>query len=131
MNLHGIVRGVISAVNPDQTIALLRSTGYTTDAASKQIPTFATLTGPAQVQASSGKDIERMNNLNIQGIFRTVYLYGNWVGIVRADSKGGDILKFPQVPGAVVQDWKIVNVKETWPDWCSVIVCLQTTTVTP
>jgi hypothetical protein len=131
MNLHAIVRGAIQTINPDTITTLLRSTGYTTDAASKQIPTYDTLSGPAQIQACSGKDIERINFLALQGIFRTVYLYGNWMGIVRADKKGGDVLKFPQVPGATVQDWKIVNVKETWPDWCSVIVQLQTSTVTP
>lgn len=131
MNLHSVVRGAIQIINPDTTATLLRSTGYATDAASKQIPTYDTLSGPAQIQACSGKDIDRVNFLALQGIFRTVYLYGNWMGIVRTDKKGGDILKFAQVPGAAIQDWKIVMVKETWPDWCSVIVQLQTTITTP
>lgn len=130
MNLHGIVRNAIRTVNPDITATLLRSTGYT-NVKGVQTPTYDVLAGQIQPQAASGKEIERMNNLAMQGIFRKVYMYGNWMGIVRADQKGGDILKFPQVPGAAVQDWKIVQVLETWPDWCAVMVILQTTVVTP
>jgi hypothetical protein len=131
MNLHGIVRGAIRTINPDIVIPLLRSAGYTTGADGKQVPAFTVLSGPAQVQATSGKDVERMNNLSIQGVMRTVYLYGKWSGIVRADKTGGDILNFPQMPGAPAQSWKVVNVKEQWPDWVCVIVVLQTVLVSP
>lgn len=125
MNLHSIVRGAINAVNPDIQATLLRSTGYTTDAAGKQVPTFTTLTGKIQVQAVGAKDLEHTDYLNIQGVMRSVYLLGNWAGLVRADQKGGDILQFPQVPGGEVQDWRVINVPETWPDWSRVIVWLQ------
>lgn len=130
MNLHGVVRGAITSVNPDIQATLLRSNGYTTTASGKQVPAYTTLTGPIQVQGVSAKDLEHTDFLNIQGILRTVYIKGNWAGVIRIDQRGGDIMKFPQVPGAVVQDWLVVSVKETWPNWCSVIVCLQAT-VTP
>lgn len=129
MNLHSLVRGAIISVNPDISATLLRSNGYTTDAAGKQTPTFLTFTGKIQVQGVSGKDLEHTDSLNIQGVLRTVYLRGNWAGVVHADQKGGDIMKFPQIPGAAVQDWRVVAIKETWPDWCSVIVCLQAVTI--
>lgn len=129
MNLHGMVRGAITSVNPDITATLYRSNGYTTTASGKQVPAYTILSGSIQVQGVSAKDLEHTDFLNIQGILRTVYIKGNWAGVVRADQKGGDIMKFPQVPGAVVQDWLVVSVKETWPDWCSVIVCLQATTI--
>lgn len=126
MNLHAMVRGVISTVNPDTTITLKRSTGYTTGANGKQVASYADpVSGPAQIQAMGGGDLKHMNDLNITGVMRKVYLYGNWMGVVRADKTGGDILTFPQVPGATPQDWKIVNVFETWPDWCAVGVVLQ------
>lgn len=132
MNLHNIVRGAVGAVNPDIEITILHSTGYVTSVAGKQVPQYDVIPNQrAQVQATSGKDIERMGNVGIQGVLRTVYLYGNVAGIVRADGTGGDILKFPQAPGAAVQDWKVVNVKETFADWCCVIVALQSTIVTP
>lgn len=131
MNLHVIVRGAITAINPDIPATLLRSNGYTTDAAGKQTPSFLSFTGQIQVQGVSAKDLEHTDFLNIQGVLRTVYLRGNWAGVVRADQKGGDIMKFPQIPGAAVQDWRVVTIKETWPDWCAVIVWLQSTVTTP
>lgn len=131
MNLHGIVRGAITTVNPDISATLLRSDGYATALGGKQVPKFLSFSGKIQVQGVSAKDLEHIDFLNIQGVLRLVYLYGNWAGVVRADQKGGDIMKFAQIPGTAVQDWRVVNIKETWPDWCSVIVQLQTTAVAP
>lgn len=130
MNLHGAVRGVISAINPDIAVTHLRNTSYTTSASGKQVPVYSAVPGVrAQVQACTDKDIQRMASMSIQGVLRTVYMYGSTIGIVRGDGKGGDILKFPQVPGATVEDWKVVSVKETWPDWSCVIVQLQSTII--
>lgn len=125
MNLHGIVRGVITAINPDRTISLLRSTGYTVLPGGKQVPTQTTLSGPAQIQALGPSDLKHMNDLNLQGVMRKVYLYGNWQGAIRADATGGDVLQFAQIPGGAAQNWKVVTVFESWPDWCSVGVVLQ------
>lgn len=126
MNLHGIVRGAITTVNPDIPITWRASTGYASDAAGKQVPAYAAdLTIQAQVQALAGDDLAHINMLNMQGIFRTVYMYGNKQGIVRPEARGGDILLFPQVPGGTVNTWLVVAVPETWPDWCRVIACLQ------
>jgi len=129
MNLHNIVRNAIASVNPDIAATLLRSDGYTTNAAGKQIQKFLTFTGQIQVQGVSGKDLEHTDNLNIQGVLRTVYLRGNWAGVVRANQTGGDIMKFPQQPGAAVSDWRVVTVKEQWNDWVAVIVWLQATVI--
>lgn len=129
MNLRNIVNRVTQTVNPNLTIDLLRSDGYTTAANGKQAPAFLTLSGAAQVQGLAAKDLQHMNNLNIQGVLRKVYLYGNWMGVVRSDAKGGDVLVFPQAPGMPDQQWKVVTVFETWPDWCAVGVVLQVGTV--
>lgn len=128
MNLHGLVRGVVQSVNPDIAATYLQSTGsYTTDAAGKRTPTYASSAVRIQVQAVSGRDIERLNGLGIQGVLRKVYDYGNQMGISRPDSKGGDLLQFPQTPGGAVQTWKVTSVAETWPDWSAVFVQLQVT----
>ena len=130
MNLHSIVRSAITTVNPDITASLLRSNGYATNPDGSRVPLFLTYSGRIQVQGVAGKDLEHTDYLNIQGVLRTVYLRGNWAGVVRADQRGGDIMKFPQVPGAPVQDWRVVSIKETWPDWSAVIVQLQSTVTT-
>ncbi len=125
MNLHGIVRGAITAVNPDLTVTLKRSLGSTTAASGKRTPTYETMIAPVQVQAASGKDVERVNNMGVQGVMRSVHLNGYWRGIVRADAVGGDLLLFPEYPGGIIREWRVTSVAETWADWSRVIVVLQ------
>lgn len=126
MNLHGLVSGVIGAVNPHIDVSLQRSNGYTTAANGSRTPTYdTTVVGPGQVQALGPQDLKHMEKLNIQGVTRKVYLYGNWMGVVRSDNKGGDVLTFPQVPAYAGQEWKVATVFETWDSWCAVGVVLQ------
>lgn len=125
MNLHHLVRPAITSVNNDIPAVLLRDTGtYTTSDAGIRTPNYESLAGNIQVQGVNGRDLERLNNLNMQGIFRTVYLYGALHGVMRNTQKGGDLLKFADVDG-VVYDWLVVQVAEVWPDWSKVIVCQQ------
>lgn len=128
-NLHGLVRGAITAVNPDISMTYLRSTGNVVAAGGKQSPSYAapvTITG--QVQPLTTGDLKHFDFLNSQGIHRAVYLYGDVRAIVRSAKLGGDILKFPQFSGASVETWFVVALDETWSpngDWCRVIVTLQ------
>lgn len=119
MNLHAIAGPIVGTINPIVSITLKRSTGSTTGTDGKRTPTYATSTGDAQIQAASNKDLQHLAAQNIQGNFRSVYLYGAWFGIVRADQKGGDILTFEG------RDWLVVMVPENWPDWSRVLVCQQ------
>ena len=125
MNLHGLVKGVIGAVNPEIAVTLLQNTGYTTNADGTRTPTFNRSTKFCQVQSTSGPDLQNLAALNIQGVVRVVFLDGNWHGVVKADKTGGDILKFSPAQGCSSHDWKAVAVKESWPDWTSTIMVLQ------
>ena len=129
MNLHGIARAAVSRVNPEISATLLKSTGYTTADDGARAPSYSQTTIKAQVQGVSGKDLVFLNNLGFQGVFRLVFVSGQFNGIIRADGKGGDILKFPDATGGTVRDWRAVQVKETWPDWSSVFVQMQSTAV--
>lgn len=126
MNLRAVANAAIQTVNPDVDVGYSASTGYTTNAAGTQLPTYA-LAVPvrAQVQAAKGSDLEHVANLNLQNLYRNVRMFGNTQGVVRPDAKGGDLLTFAQVPAGTIQTWLVVAVLETWPEWCSVIVCLQ------
>lgn len=121
LNLHGMVRGVISAINADTPATLRRSTGYTTAPGGIRTPAFSDTIGMVQVQALSSSQLKHMNDLNIQGIMRKVYMYGEWGGPVRADKTGGDLLVFD------AKTWKIVTVFEQWdrPGWSCVGVVQQ------
>lgn len=126
MNLRLMANAATRVINPNIKVIWIQSTGYTTDAAGKRTPTTKSTDYIGQVQAVSAEDLRHIDGLNMQALMRTVYVYGNLQGVVRPDSKGGDILQFAQVPGGAVQDWLVTHVKETWPDWASVIVTLQT-----
>lgn len=127
MNLHGIVRGHITAVNPDSDIPWQSSTGATVAAGGKQTPTWASaVTVQGQIQAAPQEMLRKYNLLQAQGIFRTVYFYGQIQAINRVGAKGGDLLSFPEVPEGTNRTWLVVQVPEQWPDWCCVLVSLQT-----
>lgn len=126
MNLHALVRGPITSVNPDILITYKKSTGFTVDGAGVQTPTYATFTNvAAQIQGYDGDRLIHTEKLNIQGVYRSVHVFGNTQGVVRPNAQGGDLLYFAQSPGGAIQTWLVVRVRETWPDWSRVIVCLQ------
>lgn len=131
MNFHALVRPLITAVNPDITGTWRESTGRTVDTGGRPTPTYTDHTGVRmQVQALTGRDLKHANFISQQGVRRSVYVYGNYQGVARPDSKGGDLLIFPEVPGGANKTWLVVEVFETWPDWCKVGVVLQTDTTT-
>jgi hypothetical protein len=127
MNIRKIVRKGITMVNPDVEATITRSTGYTTGATGKRIPTFQTIEGvKIQNQGQNGEALKQAQNLNVQGVVNTVYISGEWQGMLRGDKTGGDIMYFPEKSGGTPKKWMIIQVAESWPDFTKVIVCLQT-----
>lgn len=123
MNLHQLVRGAISAVNPDTLAVIQTSTGYTTAANGQQQPTYATTYNvTVQVQGLTAPELDHVDSLNIQGTLRGFWINGNVQGTVRSLGKGGDILTM-----ANGSTWLVVHVLETWDSagWCHVVGQLQ------
>lgn len=127
LNLHGIVRGAITSVNSDIPIAYYQSSGNTVAATGKQTPTYAApVTIMGQVQPVTGSQIRKYSFLQAQGTYKSVHLYGDIEAIQRVSDSGGDLLKFPIVPGGPTYTWLVSKVDETWnTGWCRVIVTLQ------
>lgn len=125
MNPRAIANRFTQITNKNLNINWIQSNGYITDDAGKRAPKTITMSVKAQIQALSGSDLRHVDGLNMQGVMRSVYMYGNAVGVVRADQLGGDILVFPECAGGCSKNWLITQVIETWPDWCHVIVTLQ------
>lgn len=122
MDLRTIANGVSSTVNANTTVTLLRSNGYTMGAGHRQVPGYAApLTGPAQIQALDGDDLRQLDGLNIQGTIRAIYLRGALAGVIRPNEVGGDIV---QIAG---QNWLVVKVLESWPNWTKAAIVLQVT----
>lgn len=124
MNLHGIVRGAIRAVNPEVKIQIQVSTSQTVTPGGKQIPQYASpIQHWGQVQPLSQKDLQLIESLNLQGTLRAIYMNGNVNGEVRVEMKGGDLITVMSGPNAGV--YLVTHVEEAWRDWSKSICTLQ------
>lgn len=121
MDLHGLARGAISAVNPFVLATVQISTGSTQNADGGRTPTYTTFNNVSvQVQALSYKDLAQVEGLNLNGTRRAIYVSGELDGVVRSLGKGGDLITLPD--GSV---YLVAMVLEQWPDWAKVAATLQ------
>lgn len=121
MDLHGIVAGAIGAINPFVDCFLQRSAGYQDGDDGVQIPVYAPpQVMPCQIQSLTYDELKLLDSLNVQGVRRAIYLHGYWAGVVRPDSRGGDLVVFPDNTA-----WLCVHALETWPDWSKIAVTQQ------
>lgn len=130
MNIRGLANAAISVINPNTAAQLAHSTGYTTAASGKRTPSYAApVPVQVQVQALSAPQIAHLDSLNIQGVLRNARLDGDWRGVYRPDSQGGDMFTFGTTPDVRVDlqgtTWLVVQVLETWATWCSLAIQLQ------
>lgn len=125
MNLRNIANLAIQSINPDKTIIWKRSTGNTVDEHFNQVPSYEEYQVQANIQAVTGETLRQVNNLNISGVLRSVYLSQNIAGISFRFMRGGDILTFSEFEGEDTTDWKVVHDVEKWDNWAHVIVAQQ------
>ncbi|MDE1905344.1 MAG: hypothetical protein KGH75_02685 [Rhodospirillales bacterium] len=125
MNVRGMANAATSGVNPNIPATLILAQDYLTDASGKRVPVQKFIPVRVQVQGVGARELAHLDGLNIQGVMRSVYVSGDVEGVARIDRKGGDQLRFAEVPAGTPQTWKVVQVQETWPNWCRVIVVLQ------
>ena len=127
MYLRRLVRGAINAVNADQMIPWLSSTGTINNRATGvSTPTYADVQNIwAQIQPLPTDQLAQMNNMNIQGVLRSVYMKNAVASAVREDGTGGDLLQFPEMLGGDPRTWLVMLVEEQWPTWCKVVVRMQ------
>lgn len=121
MNLNVVASAATRAVTPAVPGTLYLSDGYTTDAAGKRTPRYRPRAVTVDLQAASGKDLQQLDGLAIQGVSRVAYLNGDVQGLNRTERKGGDMLR---VRGDY---WLVVTVLETWdtPGWTKVALSQQ------
>lgn len=78
----------------------------------------------AQIQPITWRDIQQMEGLTLQGTRWKAYLYGQVDGLVRVESKGGDLITIP-APSPHAGVWLVTQVLEQWPDWVVAAITLQ------
>lgn len=120
MNLHGIAAPMVGIVNPFVTAQLIVSLGNTTNADGSITPNYATpVSIQVQAQELSFKELQHIENLNLQGIMKSIYCPGTVQAVNRLAGTGGDKI----VIGT--DTYLAVAISEQWPDWVRVIGQLQ------
>lgn len=121
MDLQGLANPVAEVVNPNIVVSIQVSTGYTnTGRGLRQVPTYAApITGFAQVQELTSSELRQAEGMNLQGVMRSIYFRGALNGVIRPDSKGGDLVT---IAGQV---WLVAKTLELWPTWAKALIVLQ------
>lgn len=129
MDLRGIANQCSDVVNPNIIVSVQTSNGYTIGAGQRQVPQYnSPVTGPAQIQALDNSDLKQLEGLNIQGSIRAIYLRGALAGVIRPDSKGGDLVTITSGIGvvpALIGTWLVTKVLESWPLWTKAVIVKQ------
>lgn len=108
LNLHSLVRPLITAVNPDQTVVVLQSAGFEiVDYAQRPVwqPAVAV---QAQPQPVPDKALQFLVQQRQNSIWHDFYLQGEWNGLRRAKEQGGDLLYWGGF------EWQVDQVLERW-----------------
>jgi hypothetical protein len=120
MDLRSISNTVTNTVNPNILVTVQASTGYTIGSGLKQVPSYADpVTGFAQVQALTAADLRHLDGLNIQDATQSILLRGSLDAVVRAHSKGGDLVTIGS------DTWLTVAILEQWPLWTRAALVMQ------
>lgn len=130
MDLRGIANQVSDTVNPNIIVQLQTSAGAPTIGVGgrQQAAYNAPITGPAQIQALDNVDLKKIEGMNLSGSIRALYMKGNLAGVIRPDSKGGDLVTINSAPGVpllFVGVWLVAKVLESWPLWTKVVIVKQ------
>ena len=120
MNLHKISNSLIRSVNPNISAVVRRYSGEVMGPGRKPIPRYA----PdeqiiIQFQPLTRGDLQHVDGLNIQGLFKSIHVNGSFYSVNRTMDKGGDLFI---VDG---KTWLVIEPLELWPDWSRLLVCLQ------
>jgi hypothetical protein len=120
MDLRSISNAVTDCVNPNISVTVKASTGYAIGSGLKQVPSYAApVTGFAQVQALTAADLRHLDGLNIQDATQSIILRGPLNAVVRAHSKGGDLVTIG------TDTFLTVAVLEQWPLWTRAALVMQ------
>ena len=129
MDLRSIANQASNTVNSNIIVSIQTSNGFTIGAAGRQQPQYnPAITGPAQIQALDNSDLKKIEGMNLSGSLRALYLRGALAGVIRVDSKGGDLITIPPAPGVPalrVGVWLTSKVLESWPLWTKVVIVKQ------
>lgn len=127
LNLRGIANASIQGINPNRQITLRTGKWEIDPADLIQKPIYTDTQVKGNVQSLSSDDLRQIESMNLEGVLRAVYLYGNVSGVVRVSEQATSVLLFSENIGGEtkVWTWNVFKVAEAWNGWCKVFVVLQ------
>lgn len=132
IRLRSMANRVTSGINPNVPAMLLVSTGYTTNTAGLQEPSYASPAGVSvQVQALTQKELQHLDKLNITNGQAGVFIDRQLNSANRTTGSGGDVFQFADdaaIPADLrISEWLVVAVLEGWPGsgWCRAAITRQ------
>lgn len=90
---------------------------------SPSVAMTAALVVQAQIQPITWRDLQQLDGVNLEGTRIKAYLYGKVDGLVRASSKGGDLVTIDSGPYAGT--YLVAQILEQFPDWVCAALTLQ------
>lgn len=108
LNLHALVRPLITAVNPDQTVVVLQSAGFEIADYAQRPVWKAAVAAQAQPQPVPDKALQFLVQQRQNSLWQDFYLEGEWNGLRRAKEQGGDLLYWDGF------EWQVDQVLERW-----------------
>lgn len=132
IRLRSMANRLTSGLNPNVPASLLVSTGYTTDAAGLQVPSYASPeTVTVQVQALTQKELQHLDKLNITNGQAGIFVDRQLNSADRSTGSAGDVFTFADLPTIPADlrgsTWLVVAVLEGWPGsgWCRAAITRQ------
>ncbi|WP_336281105.1 hypothetical protein [Cronobacter dublinensis] len=123
MNLRQIANLATASVNPNIPAIVRRYSGEVMGPGRKPTPQYAPDESVTiQFQPLTKGDLQHVDGLNIQGLFKSIHVNGSFYSVNRTLDKGGDLF----IIGG--RTWLVVEPLELWPDWCRLLVVLQVDT---
>jgi hypothetical protein len=122
MNLHNVVRGVISSINADEPITFFTNVGQENDKG-KAIQVYEKSDRMAQIQAPSESDIRLFDKMADAKHRCKAYIYAPASTINRVKASAGDMLQ--RADGSY---WLIVGISDDFSreGWLCAMCTLQT-----
>lgn len=109
INLHALVRSVVTAVNPDQPVIILACAGQDIDGVFDPKPEYApAVEVMAQPQPVPDRTLQFLVQQRDNSIWHDFYLNGNWDSLARSKEQGGDLLYWDGY------EWLADQVLERW-----------------
>lgn len=121
INVRSLANMATQNVNPNMVVTLEVNTGYAVDDFGNQVPSFESQQITVQTQSLSSGEKYKLDLVNRQGEFISIYAYGSIDGIRRWLQKGSSKFIFPAYGELEPAVWMVDQVAESYATWTRVI----------